>query len=165
MQDATHRRPYESLMLCVGRHVTANANAPWESTSESTGVWSQPPDGLIIIGSPLQHSRKPQLDSLLKPYLPQGAPCLEVCFWAIQDCCMLKTIHWKRLLQSWICKPQIRKILKYIPDEQGSLSNFSALVLQLFARGLTRGWTSWGNETLKFQSEGQFSRKENESLF
>ncbi|RUS18886.1 MT-A70-domain-containing protein [Endogone sp. FLAS-F59071] len=35
--------------------------------------------------------------------------------------------------------------------------------LELFARCLSPGWTSWGNECLKFQFEGYFERRGNES--
>ena len=38
------------------------------------------PDGLVMMAVPGQHSRKPQLAQLLRPYLPADATCLEVCF-------------------------------------------------------------------------------------
>ena len=38
----------------------------------------QPPDGLVMIAVPGEHSRKPQLAQLLQPYLPEEASCLEV---------------------------------------------------------------------------------------
>lgn len=47
-----------------------------------------PPDELVMIAVPGEHSRKPQLAHLLKPYLPTNSKCLEVrgvliCCWEV----------------------------------------------------------------------------------
>ncbi|XP_064626510.1 N(6)-adenine-specific methyltransferase METTL4-like [Lineus longissimus] len=50
-------------------------------------------------------------------------------------------------------KPPLTEILKdYLPDD--------SCCLEMFARNLTPGWTSWGNEVLRFQHSDFFVRRE-----
>ncbi|KAL3160646.1 hypothetical protein ABBQ32_010569 [Trebouxia sp. C0010 RCD-2024] len=123
--EVAHRRPYEVLMLLqplgMSPHQplspaasTATNKAPPVTPADlsrhtnSDGAQpafhaiAQPPDGLVMVAVPGEHSRKPQLAQLLQPYLPEKASCLE-----------------------------------------------------MFARELTAGWTSWGNQVLHFQ-QGMF---------
>lgn len=44
-------------------------------------------------------------------------------------------------------------LLDYIPGPK------PARCIELFARELTAGWTSWGNEPLRFQDSGYFIDK------
>ena len=104
-----HRRPYEVLMLLQpfaaprqqpqkqsALHVTGSTPAAGpddmstgaEKPQPAFHAISQPPDGLVMIAVPGEHSRKPQLAQLLQPYLPEKAGCLEVCP-AIQWCLRL----------------------------------------------------------------------------
>ncbi|TPX39380.1 hypothetical protein SeMB42_g05514 [Synchytrium endobioticum] len=83
--DDVHRKPYEKIILAV-------------STSRTVGTPIPSMHTVFSIPSRF-HSRKPPLQDVLKPYLPDSPRCLE-----------------------------------------------------LFARNLVAGWTSWGNEVLKFQA-------------
>lgn len=69
LQDAGHRRPYESLLLCCSEA----APEPWSALGAAP-----PPDNLVILSVPTEHSRKPHLGALLNDYLPPNAKCLEV---------------------------------------------------------------------------------------
>ncbi|OQV17974.1 putative Methyltransferase-like protein 4 [Hypsibius exemplaris] len=89
--DSLHKKPYEKLVF--GRRVGKR-------------VWRKVPDGLVFVSVPSAiHSHKPNLSTVLKPYLAggDGARCLE-----------------------------------------------------LFARSLTSGWTSWGLEVLRLQNSRLF---------
>ncbi|KAI9248591.1 MT-A70-like protein, partial [Phascolomyces articulosus] len=87
--DSPHRKPYEQLILGI------RASTSTTTTNKITTI----PQQYAIVSVPCcRHSRKPPLDTLLKPYLLEDPKCLE-----------------------------------------------------MFARCLTPGWTSWGNECLKFQ--------------
>jgi hypothetical protein len=65
-QDIMHRRPYEALILA----------------SPQGQILPQPqvPDGVVLLGVPGEHSRKPHLGRLLRPFIPGGPEprCLEV---------------------------------------------------------------------------------------
>ncbi|KAK9799808.1 hypothetical protein WJX73_001282 [Symbiochloris irregularis] len=63
--DASHRRPYEVMLLLVpqGRQVPAHL---------------QPPDKFVVASTPGEHSRKPHLSTLLAPYLPAQPKCAEL---------------------------------------------------------------------------------------
>lgn len=124
--EVAHRRPYEVLMLLqplgtsphqllspAASTATNKASAvkPADLSIHTNGEGAQPafhatpppPDGLVMVAVPGEHSRKPQLAQLLQPYLLAKASCLE-----------------------------------------------------MFARELTAGWTSWGNQVLHFQQEKFF---------
>lgn len=90
-----HRRPYEVLLLLQPLHMFkhqrvdqpashATGSAPGDLSSggeEAQPAFHAiplPPDGLVMIAVPGEHSRKPQLAQLLQPYLPERACCLEV---------------------------------------------------------------------------------------
>ena len=113
-QEVAHRRPYEVLMLLqplgaarqtpqdqFALHVTGSAPAAGpddlsisaEKPQPAFHAISQPPDGLVMIAVPGEHSRKPQLAQLLQPYLPDKAGCLEVCL-TIQWCVKIYKMHW-----------------------------------------------------------------------
>ena len=150
VQEVAHRRPYEVLMLLqpidaprqqpqnsCALHVTGTALAARpadmsggeEKAQPAFHAIFQPPDGLVMIAVPGEHSRKPQLAQLLQPYLPEKAGCLEVCL----------TIQW--------C----------FRSNVGSTSRRPSLCsLQMFARELIAGWTSWGNQVLHFQQKHLF---------
>ena len=126
------------------------------------------PNGVVMIAVPGEHSRKPQLSRLLQPYLPAKPKCLEVC-----PCCMqavsasvpllkrfckvlacLRVHRWHSvqvafwyltlLLTLMCCKP---------------CSDYGCHALQMFARELTPGWTSWGNQVLHFQQMHFFDQQ------
>ena len=116
-------------------HVTGSAPAACGPDDISVGAEKpqtafhaifQPPDGLVMIAVPGEHSRKPQLAQLLQPYLPEKAVCLEVCL-TTQWCLGLFVGCTGR--QSPLCS------------------------VQMFARELIAGWTSWGNQVLHFQQK------------
>ena len=97
LQDTAHRRPYEVLMLLCPSHVVpvlpvtgsenysaarfdqqqlqASSTGPVQAASRSQII---PPDGLVMVAVPGEHSRKPKLAQLLEPYLPVSPRCLEV---------------------------------------------------------------------------------------
>lgn len=102
VQEVAHRRPYEVLMLLqplgtsphqllspAASTATNKASAvkPADLSIHTNGEGAQPafhatpppPDGLVMVAVPGEHSRKPQLAQLLQPYLLAKASCLEVC--------------------------------------------------------------------------------------
>ncbi|KAI7849734.1 MT-A70-domain-containing protein [Circinella umbellata] len=95
--ESPHRKPYEQLIYGI-RVTDINSN-----NKNNVKVSLLPRQHAIISVPCRRHSRKPPLDTILKPYLPDDPKCLE-----------------------------------------------------LFARCLTPGWTSWGNECLKFQHDRFF---------
>lgn len=97
LQDTAHRRPYEVLMLLRPSHVVpvlpvtgsdnysaaifdqqqshASSMGPVQAASKSQTI---PPDGLVMVAVPGEHSRKPKLGQLLERYLPVSPRSLEV---------------------------------------------------------------------------------------
>jgi hypothetical protein len=73
-----HRHPYELLLLCIKTSEPGSPSRPdaLGLSGNHSGVELQ--DGLVIVATPAQHSRKPKLGALLAPLLPSGARCLEV---------------------------------------------------------------------------------------
>ena len=67
LQDNSGRHPYEVLLLME----------PTGPGSASAGQHKLP-ERLTLMSVPLQHSRKPQLASLLQQWLPERPRCLEV---------------------------------------------------------------------------------------
>jgi hypothetical protein len=125
--DIQHRRPYESLLLCWPDHLAPPPAAPQAAAGGFHLLQGQP---LVVAAvPPAAHSRKPHLAPLLQPLLPAGARCLEV------GCCLL------------LGPPCIPMPLP--PHFETRVT--CCVCLQMFARELTSGWTSWGNEVLKFQ--------------
>ena len=131
--DAPRQQPQNQPAL----HVTGNASAAGpadmsagaDKTQPAFHAICQPPDGLVMIAVPGEHSRKPQLAQLLQQYLPEKAGCLEVCL-TIKSC---------------------------LRSNVGSTCRQPSLYsLQMFARELIAGWTSWGNQVLHFQQKHLF---------
>ncbi|EXJ94325.1 hypothetical protein A1O1_02719 [Capronia coronata CBS 617.96] len=68
-----------------------------------------------------------------------------------------------------VCKVPRRRVIAAVPDVHSRKPSLKALLdellpgeyhaLELFARSLTAGWWSWGDEVLKFQHESQWSRE------
>ncbi|KAK9823771.1 hypothetical protein WJX72_005400 [[Myrmecia] bisecta] len=104
--DVAHRRPYEVLILAQPKGTTASTSPPASDSGQDgqqpppaaeqhvTSQVPQPqlehgPNGAVggpaplprhfcIFAVPGEHSRKPQLARLLRPYLPANARCLEM---------------------------------------------------------------------------------------
>jgi N(6)-adenine-specific DNA methyltransferase len=110
-QDAAHRRPYESLLLCYreddipGTKKDKESDDTTQKTIEKSAV--SLPDNLVIVAVPTEHSRKPCIGNLLQQYIPVSKSGEKYC-------------------------------------------------LEMFARDMSRGWVSWGNEVLKFQGTEYF---------
>ena len=156
MQDSGLRRPYEPLLLA--RPMGSSAHAAAAHGAEHSRAQQEVPN-LAIFAVPGQHSRKPHLGRLLAPHLPHSPSLLEVrprrcsfkntagpvstqpCHW----CCMQVEVFraWGR------GAAMIRVILRGVD-----------VWLQMFARELAKGWTSWGNEVLKFQTLDNFVARE-----
>ena len=131
--DAPRQQPQNRPAL----HVTGSAPAAGpddismgaEKLQPAVHAISKPPDGLVMIAVPGEHSRKPQLAQLLQPYLPDKAVCLEVCH-------------------------NVRWCLRLSVGCTGRQSSLCSV--QMFARELIAGWTSWGNQVLQFQQKHLF---------
>lgn len=80
---ADAKRTLASAAVCSQRDET-----PAPSSMDAFAGVPAPPDELVMIAVPGEHSRKPQLAHLLKPYLPTSSKCLEVrgvliCCWEV----------------------------------------------------------------------------------
>lgn len=146
--DVAHRRPYESLLLCwpaPAEPPPAGGEAPPCPGPPPVG-FQPPPEQLVVAAVPAQHSRKPQLGLLLAPYLPTSPRRLEV-----RQVAHASARHLGWVLLVCVC---------VLPHDAGSWIVIGACaklaVLQMFARELVAGQTSWGNEVLRFQSEQMF---------
>jgi hypothetical protein len=138
VQDAGSRRPYEALLLLRPKSSQAAAAAGDGDAQQQP----QQPRDKAIFAVPGQHSRKPHLGRLLQPLLPSNAACLEV-----RNCaCVLSALDSLR---------RMRRSHRNLLHTSAGV-NRPPCMLQMFARELAAGWTSWGNEVLRFQTLDNF---------
>lgn len=136
--DCEHRRPYESLLLCWPAHLPPPPPAPSDDSLSggASGFHLLRGRPLVIAAvPPASHSRKPHLGALLRPLLPPQPRCLEVSLVGLPAC-----LRGQREVQSLV----------------HPTSTSTTTRAQMFARELHAGWTSWGNEVLKFQSTPRY---------
>lgn len=133
----------------VMRQATNSAAAV---AGSSLATASRLPNGVVMITVPGEHSRKPQLSRLLQPYLPAKPKCLEVGL-----CCMQAASASVLMLQSFCKVPASLRMQRW--RSVASLTDPCCRALQMFARELTPGWTSWGNQVLHFQQMHFFDQQ------
>lgn len=112
VQDVVHRRPYEVLLLAVPAG-GAEGEPPIAHPAGSGGERQQqpppppplpsPPQHLVVVAVPGEHSRKPQLGRLLRRHVRPGACCLEVCTWPKDHCEHRVLLKYCRMLLQGEC--------------------------------------------------------------
>lgn len=151
--SSQHRHPYESLVLLrrssdqnLHQHST-DWHAKIHTTGEAMGGCEVFEDGVVLF-SPRDpaHSRKPQVGKLLWELMKHS-----YCKASDVECLPYGGLEEQGRVAGPVIQPQP-------PDmSHPQCAIFEPLpCLELFAREMQAGWTSWGNEVLRFQDAHLF---------
>lgn len=115
----------------------------------------QPEDGRVLYGVPGAHSRKPHLGPLLYEYVQRAAADSAAC----QDGSNAESSSAARQQGQQEQVPVGAGVAAAVPPVLAGPPG-GVRCLELFAREMGAGWTSWGNDVLRFQEAALFEQPE-----